>query len=110
MTHESIPAGTRLGHILLNVADLDRAVSFYRDVLGFDVVAQFESSAFVAAGPYYHHIALATWKSKGGSPPPPDRRGSITSPSTRATTSSCRIAPTPCRSSSRNRRSSSRTS
>jgi catechol 2,3-dioxygenase len=75
MTHESIPAGTRLGHILLNVADLDRAVSFYRDVLGFDVVAQFESSAFVAAGPYYHHIALATWKSKGGSPPPPGSTG-----------------------------------
>jgi catechol 2,3-dioxygenase len=75
MTNDSIPAGTRLGHILLNVADLDRAVSFYRDVLGFDVVAQLKSSAFVAAGPYYHHIGLATWESQGGSPPPPGSTG-----------------------------------
>jgi catechol 2,3-dioxygenase len=75
MTHESIPAGTRLGHILLNVSDLDRALGFYRDVLGFDVVAHLGSSAFVAAGPYYHHIGLATWESTGGSPPPPGSTG-----------------------------------
>jgi catechol 2,3-dioxygenase len=75
MTNESLPAGTRLGHILLDVADINRAVGFYRDVLGFDVVAQFESSAFVAAGSYYHHIGLATWESKGGSPPPPGTTG-----------------------------------
>jgi catechol 2,3-dioxygenase len=75
MSNESIPAGTRLGHILLNVADLDRALSFYHDVLGFDVVARLESSAFVAAGPYYHHIGLATWASKDGSPPPPGSTG-----------------------------------
>ncbi len=67
----SLPAETRIGHIHLKVADLDRAVSFYRDALGFDLVTRFgEQAAFLSAGGYHHHIGLNTWESKGGSPPP----------------------------------------
>jgi catechol 2,3-dioxygenase len=75
MTRESIPVSIRLGHIVLNVADLDRAVRFYRDTLGFDVVAHHASSAYLAAGPYYHHIVLNTSESAGGSPPPAGSTG-----------------------------------
>jgi catechol 2,3-dioxygenase len=75
MTRESIPAGIRLGHIVLNVADLDRAVRFYRDTLGFDVVARHEASAYLAAGPYYHHIVLNASENGGGSPPPAGTTG-----------------------------------
>jgi catechol 2,3-dioxygenase len=75
MTRESIPAGIRLGHIVLNVADLDRAVRFYRDTLGLDVVAHRASSAYLAAGPYYHHIVLNSSESAGGLPPPAGSTG-----------------------------------
>jgi catechol 2,3-dioxygenase len=69
--HEPIPAETRIGHIHLKVADLDRAVGFYRDALGFDLVNRFgEQAAFLSAGGYHHHIGLNTWESKGGSAPP----------------------------------------
>jgi len=67
----SLPAETRIGHIHLKVADLDRAVSFYRDTLGFDLITRFgEQAAFLSAGGYHHHIGLNTWESKSGSPPP----------------------------------------
>ncbi len=60
-----------IGHVHLKVADLDRSLRFYRDVLGFDVMQQIgDSAAFLSAGGYHHHIALNTWESKGGSPPP----------------------------------------
>ncbi len=70
------PAGTRVGHVHLKVADLDRAVRFYRDYLGFEVVAKYGSqAAFLSAGGYHHHIALNTWESKGGQPPAPGATG-----------------------------------
>jgi catechol 2,3-dioxygenase len=72
----SIPAQTRIGHVHLRVADLDRAIRFYRDLMGFDLVARFgEEAAFLSAGGYHHHIGLNTWQSKGGSPPAPGTTG-----------------------------------
>ena len=66
----------RVGHIHLKVADLDRAVVFYRDVLGFDLQQQLgNEAAFLSAGGYHHHIGLNTWQSRGGSPPPPGTTG-----------------------------------
>jgi catechol 2,3-dioxygenase len=65
-----------IGHVHLKVADLDRAIGFYRDVLGFDLVQQMgDQAAFLSAGGYHHHIGLNTWESKGGSPPPPGTTG-----------------------------------
>lgn len=62
---------TRIGHVHLRVADLDRAVAFYCDVLGFQLTQRMgRSAAFVSAGGYHHHIGLNTWESLGGSPPP----------------------------------------
>ena len=69
---EGLPAGTVMGHIHLRVADLSRTVAFYRDVLGFALMAQLGgSAAFLSAGGYHHHIGANTWESAGGSPPPP---------------------------------------
>jgi catechol 2,3-dioxygenase len=76
MTHASIPAGARIGHVHLRVADLDRAVGFYRDSLGFDLIARFgDQAAFLSAGGYHHHVGLNTWESQGGGPPPPGSTG-----------------------------------
>ena len=62
---------TEIGHVHLKVADLERAVAFYRDVLGFDVTARLGGqAAFLSAGGYHHHIGLNTWESRGGAPPP----------------------------------------
>lgn len=75
---ESTPLdpGVRIGHVHLKVADLDRALSFYRDVLGFEVTQRYGSQAlFLSAGGYHHHIGLNTWDSKGGSPPAPGTTG-----------------------------------
>jgi catechol 2,3-dioxygenase len=61
----------RMGHVHLKVADLERAIGFYRDVLGFEVMQQMgDQAAFLSAGGYHHHIALNTWESLGGPPPP----------------------------------------
>jgi catechol 2,3-dioxygenase len=65
----SAPAETRIGHVHLKVADLQRAIAFYRDILGFELLYDLGSAAFLSAGGYHHHIALNTWESKGGSPP-----------------------------------------
>jgi catechol 2,3-dioxygenase len=60
-----------VGHVHLKVSDLDRAVAFYRDVLGFEVQHRYgDQAAFLSAGGYHHHIGLNTWESKGGPPPP----------------------------------------
>jgi catechol 2,3-dioxygenase len=65
-----------IGHVHLKVADLQRAIGFWRDVLGFDLKQQLgEQAAFLSAGGYHHHIALNTWESLGGSPPPPGTTG-----------------------------------
>ncbi len=66
----AISPQTRIGHIHLKVADLDRALGFYHDVLGFEVTQRFgRSAAFLSAGGYHHHIGLNTWGSSGGQPP-----------------------------------------
>jgi catechol 2,3-dioxygenase len=71
-----IVAGTRIGHVHLKVADLDRALGFYRDVLGFEVMQRYgDQAAFISAGGYHHHIGLNTWESKGGHPPAPGTTG-----------------------------------
>lgn len=72
----SIHPETQIGHVHLKVADLDRAIAFYRDALGFDVTDRFgESAAFLSAGGYHHHIGLNTWESRGGRPPAPGSTG-----------------------------------
>ncbi len=75
MTQPSIPANTRIGHVHLKVANLDRAIHFYRDLLGFDLVMNMGTAAFLSAGGYHHHIGLNTWESQGGSPPAPGTTG-----------------------------------
>ena len=68
---EVAPPATRIGHVHLKVADLDRAIAFYRDVLGLELQARYGSqAAFLSAGGYHHHIGLNTWESRGGSRPP----------------------------------------
>jgi catechol 2,3-dioxygenase len=65
-----------IGHVHLKVADLDRALAFYRDVLGFELTQRFgRQAAFLSAGGYHHHIGLNTWESAGGSPPPSGATG-----------------------------------
>lgn len=67
----TVPAGTRIGHVHLKVADLDRALAFYRDLLGFEVQQLYgNQAAFISAGGYHHHIGLNTWYSKNGPPAP----------------------------------------
>ena len=62
-----VPAQTRIGHVHLQVTDIDKALSFYRDILGFQVVQRFGNQvAFISAGGYHHHIGLNTWNSLGG--------------------------------------------
>ena len=66
-----IAPGVTIGHVHLKVADLERALAFYRGVLGFELTQRFGSqAAFVSAGGYHHHIGLNTWESAGGAPPP----------------------------------------
>ena len=65
-----------IGHVHLKVADLDRALAFYRDVLGFEVTQRYgRQAAFLSAGGYHHHIGLNTWESAGGTPPPAGTTG-----------------------------------
>jgi catechol 2,3-dioxygenase len=65
-----------IGHAHLKVSDLDRAIAFYRDVLGFELMQRLgDEAAFLSAGGYHHHIGLNTWESRGGSPPPPGTTG-----------------------------------
>jgi catechol 2,3-dioxygenase len=71
MNNGSIPAGARIGHVHLKVSDLERAIRFYRDLMGFDLLLRFgDEAAFLSAGGYHHHIGLNTWESAGGPPPP----------------------------------------
>ena len=70
------PAATRIGHVHLKVADLDRAMGFYINVLGFELVQRYGTqAAFLSAGGYHHHIGLNTWESLGATPPPPGHTG-----------------------------------
>jgi len=65
----TVPAGTGIGHVHLQVTDLNRALGFYRDLLGFEVMLLAGGqAAFLSAGGYHHHIGLNTWHSRGGRP------------------------------------------
>lgn len=66
---------TRIGHVHLKVADIPRALGFWRDVLGLQVMLERPGAAFLSAGGYHHHIALNTWESAGGTPPPAHHTG-----------------------------------
>jgi catechol 2,3-dioxygenase len=69
---DGLPAGTDMGHVHLQVADTDASTAFYRDVLGFDLMAElFGSAAFYGAGGYHHHVGANVWHSRGAGPPPP---------------------------------------
>lgn len=71
-----VPAQTKIGHIHLKVADIERSLKFYRDLLGFEVTQHYGSSAvFLSAGGYHHHIGLNTWHSKNASPAPVNAPG-----------------------------------
>jgi catechol 2,3-dioxygenase len=75
-SNQPIGPGVRIGHVHLKVADLDRALRFYCDVLGFELMVRLgNEAAFVSAGGYHHHIGLNTWESAGGNPPPLNATG-----------------------------------
>lgn len=76
MSGAPIHPETRIGHVHLKVADLDRALGFYCGVLGFGLMQRMgDQAAFVSAGGYHHHIGLNTWESAGGKPPAPGTTG-----------------------------------
>lgn len=69
----TVPAGTRIGHVHLKVADIEKSLAFYRDILGFEVTQRYgDGAVFLSAGGYHHHIGLNTWYSKNA-PPAPQR-------------------------------------
>ena len=75
-TNDRIHPQVRVGHVHLKVADLDRSITFYRDVLGFEVTQRMgQDAAFLSAGGYHHHIGLNIWESRGGSAPLPGSTG-----------------------------------
>jgi catechol 2,3-dioxygenase len=72
----SIDPRVDIGHVHLKVADLDRALGFWRDVLGFEETQRYgDQAVFLSAGGYHHHIGLNTWESRGGPPPAPGTTG-----------------------------------
>lgn len=74
MKNYTAPSATRIGHVHLKVSDLERSLSFYRDLLGFEVTMMYgNQAAFLSAGGYHHHIGLNTWNSKGA--PPAEKEG-----------------------------------
>ena len=71
-----IPAQTHIGHVHLKVADLERSLQFYRDLLGFEVTTMYgDQAAFVSTGGYHHHIGLNTWHTVGAGPAPKNNVG-----------------------------------
>jgi catechol 2,3-dioxygenase len=75
-TANAIDPGVRIGHVHLKVADLERALDFYKGVLGLEETQRMgKQAAFLSAGGYHHHIGLNTWESQGGRPPPPGTTG-----------------------------------
>jgi catechol 2,3-dioxygenase len=71
-----VPPATRIGHVHLKVADLDKSLEFYSGLLGFEVMQKYGSNAvFISAGGYHHHIGLNTWYSKNAPPPPQNSTG-----------------------------------
>ncbi|HZE84479.1 MAG TPA: VOC family protein [Puia sp.] len=75
-TDYKIPAQTRIGHVHLKVADIERSLSFYQKLLGFEIMQSYGTSAvFISAGGYHHHIGLNTWYSKNAPPAPQHAAG-----------------------------------
>jgi len=72
---DALPAGTRIGHVHLQVSDVQKAVEFYHGIIGFDVVALWQGAAFVSAGGYHHHLGLNSWSSRGQPAAPPGSSG-----------------------------------
>jgi catechol 2,3-dioxygenase len=71
-----IPSQTRIGHVHLKVSDIEKALKFYRDLLGFEVNQYYgDNAVFISAGGYHHHIGLNTWQSKNGPRPPRNATG-----------------------------------
>ncbi|MES2372939.1 MAG: VOC family protein [Bacteroidota bacterium] len=67
----TVPAQTRIGHVHLKVSDLNKALSFYQGLLGFELMQKYGTqAAFISAGGYHHHIGLNTWYSKDAKPAP----------------------------------------
>ncbi|WP_260704800.1 VOC family protein [Edaphobacter flagellatus] len=76
MNHHEIHPGVQVGHVHLKVANLERALNFYQNVLGLKVTQRIgNSAAFLSAGGYHHHIGLNTWESRDGEPPAPGTTG-----------------------------------
>ncbi|HXH62543.1 MAG TPA: VOC family protein, partial [Gemmatimonadales bacterium] len=72
----AIDARTRIGHVHLTVANLERALAFYRDALGFEITTRYGREAvFLSAGGYHHHIGLNTWAGEGAPAPAPGSTG-----------------------------------
>ncbi len=72
---EAVGEGLRMGHVHLHVGDIDEALAFYRDLLGFDEQANLGTAAFLSAGGYHHHVGVNVWKGRGVGPPPPHTAG-----------------------------------
>jgi catechol 2,3-dioxygenase len=72
---EPMPAGTKMGHVHLHVADVEDALRFYHDLVGFDVMGHVPGVGFVSAGGYHHHLGLNTWAGRGARPAPPGHAG-----------------------------------
>ncbi|OLB88638.1 MAG: hypothetical protein AUI15_27500 [Actinobacteria bacterium 13_2_20CM_2_66_6] len=70
-----MPAGTKMGHVHLHVADVDDALRFYHDLVGFDVMGHVPGTGFVSAGGYHHHLGLNEWAGRGARPAPPGSAG-----------------------------------
>ncbi|MEQ6167371.1 VOC family protein [Ekhidna sp. MALMAid0563] len=76
MEDYKIPAQARIGHVHLKVANIQRSLDFYCDLLGFELMTTYgDDAAFISAGGYHHHIGLNTWMSKDGDPPPRNTTG-----------------------------------
>ncbi len=69
------PVGLRIGHVHLKVAELERSLAFWRDVIGLTVMQRMPQAVFLSADGYHHHIAINTWESQGGRPPAPGSTG-----------------------------------
>jgi catechol 2,3-dioxygenase len=76
MSEYSIPTRTRIGHVHLKVSDLERALSFYHELLGFEITTRYGKQAvFLSAGGYHHHLGLNTWHSAGAGKSPVNQVG-----------------------------------
>ena len=76
MSTPSIPAGTSIGHVHLKVADLERSIRFYHELMGFELITRYgQQAAFLSAGGYHHHIGLNTGESLNGQPAAPGTTG-----------------------------------